>query len=102
MTLKELRISKGLTQGECAEYLGMSTRNYQNYENDPDKVNTTRYNNIFHRLENYGKNTASSVIRNSEEYYTSVVTGSALNALAKTVDKYQKRDSEGLPDWLGW
>ena len=92
MTLKELRISKGLTQGECAEYLGMSTRNYQNYENDPDKVNTTRYNNIFHRLEHYGKNTASSVIRNSEEYYTSVVTGSALNALAKTVDKYQKRD----------
>ena len=32
MTLKELRISKGLNQAQCAEYLGMSTRNYQNYE----------------------------------------------------------------------
>lgn len=92
MTLKELRISKGLTQDECAEYLGMSTRNYQNYENNPDKVNTTRYNDIFRRLENYGKNTASSVSGISEEYFTSVVTGSALNALVKTVDKYQKRD----------
>ena len=92
MTLKELRISKGLTQGECAEYLGMSTRNYQNYENNPDKVNTTRYNDIFHRLENYGKNTPSSVRSNSEEFFTSVVTGSALNALVKTVAKYQKRD----------
>lgn len=92
MTLKELRISKGLTQGECAEYLGMSTRNYQNYENNPDKVNTTRYNDIFRRLENYGKNTASSVSGISEEYFTSVITGSALNALVKTVDKYQKRD----------
>ena len=92
MTLKELRMSKGLTQGECAEYLGMSTRNYQNYENNPDKVNTTRYNDIFRRLENYGKNTASSVRGNSEEFFTSVVTGSALNALVKTVAKYQKRD----------
>lgn len=34
VTLKELRISKGLNQAQCAEYLGMSTRNYQNYEND--------------------------------------------------------------------
>ena len=33
VTLKELRISKGLNQAHCAKYLGMSTRNYQNYEN---------------------------------------------------------------------
>ena len=37
VTLKELRISKGLNQAQCAEYLGMSTRNYQNYENDAAK-----------------------------------------------------------------
>lgn len=92
MTLKELRISKGLTQSECAEYLGMSTRNYQNYENNQDKVNTTKYNSIFHRLENYGKNTVSSIVSNPEEYYTSVVTGTTLSALVKTVAKYQKRD----------
>lgn len=42
VTLKELRISKGLNQAQCAEYLGMSTRNYQNYENDAAKANTLR------------------------------------------------------------
>ncbi len=42
MTLKELRISKGLTQGECAKILGMSARNYQNYENNNAKVNTAK------------------------------------------------------------
>ena len=42
MTLKALRISKGLGQAECAAYLGMSVRNYQNYENDPKKANTAR------------------------------------------------------------
>lgn len=31
MALKELRISKGLTQVECANYLQMTVRNYQNY-----------------------------------------------------------------------
>ena len=35
MTLKDLRKSKGLNQAECAKYLGMTTRNYQNYENNP-------------------------------------------------------------------
>ena len=34
MTLKELRVLKGLSQNECAKYLGMTTRNYQNYENN--------------------------------------------------------------------
>ena len=30
MTLKELRIKKRLSQQQCANYLNMSTRNYQN------------------------------------------------------------------------
>ena len=34
MTLKQLRILKGLGQQECADYLGISRRNYQNYEYD--------------------------------------------------------------------
>ena len=34
MKLKELRISQSLTQTECANYLGVSLRTYQNYEND--------------------------------------------------------------------
>ena len=32
--IKELRIKKGLSQQQCASYLNMSTRNYQNYENN--------------------------------------------------------------------
>ena len=37
MDLRELRISLGLTQLECANYLKMSLRNYQNYENNITK-----------------------------------------------------------------
>lgn len=55
VTLKELRISKGLNQAQCAEYLGMSTRNYQNYENDAAKANTARYHAIYQKLEIYGQ-----------------------------------------------
>ena len=51
MTLKDLRVSKGLSQAACAAYLGMSTRNYQNYENDPKKANTAKYNAIYQKLE---------------------------------------------------
>ena len=55
VTLKELRISKGLNQAQCAKYLGMSTRNYQNYENDAAKANTARYHAIYQKLESYGQ-----------------------------------------------
>ena len=34
MTLKEIRKYKGLTQSECAIYLGISLRSYKSYEND--------------------------------------------------------------------
>ncbi|NMA05023.1 MAG: helix-turn-helix transcriptional regulator, partial [Acholeplasmataceae bacterium] len=37
MSLKELRISKKLTQVQSAKYLGMPLRTYQNYENDESK-----------------------------------------------------------------
>ena len=32
MTLKQLRKQKKLTQVECAKYLGIPVRTYQNYE----------------------------------------------------------------------
>ena len=59
MTLKQLRISKGLNQAECAQYLGMSTRNYQNYENMDDKKNTARYHAIYQKLEGYARENLS-------------------------------------------
>ena len=93
MTLKELRISKGLNQAQCAEYLGMSTRNYQNYENDAAKANTARYHAIYQKLESYGQPVVSvSLPSQTTEFHTNVVTGTGLQALANSVAKYGKRD----------
>lgn len=93
MTLKELRISKGLNQARCAEYLGMSTRNYQNYENDAAKANTARYHAIYQKLERYGQPDVTAAVPSQiPEFYTNVVTGAGLQALANSVAKYGKRD----------
>ena len=93
MTLKELRISKGLNQAQCAEYLGMSTRSYQNYENDAAKANTARYHAIYQKLESYGQPVVSvSLPSQTTEFHTNVVTGTGLQALANSVAKYGKRD----------
>lgn len=93
VTLKELRISKGLNQAQCAEYLGMSTRNYQNYENDAAKANTARYHAIYQKLESYGQPIVSvSLPSQTTEFHTNVVTGTGLQALANSVAKYGKRD----------
>ena len=93
VTLKELRISKGLNQAQCAEYLGMSTRNYQNYENDATKANTARYHAIYQKLESYGQPVVSvSLPSQTTEFHTNVVTGAGLQALANSVAKYGKRD----------
>lgn len=93
MTLKELRISKGLNQAQCAEYLGMSTRNYQNYENDAAKANTARYHAIYQKLESYGQPVITATVSSqTPELYTNIVTGAGLQALANSVAKYGKRD----------
>lgn len=97
MTMKELRVSKGLSQSECAEYLGMSTRNYQNYENDPARANTARYNAIYQKLEAYGNHTSAAAdVRQSDRYHTNVITGADLQALTRIVGGYQKRDCFAL------
>ena len=93
VTLKELRISKGLNQAQCAEYLGMSTRNYQNYENDAAKANTARYHAMYQKLESYGQPVVTAAVPSQlPEFYTNVVTGVGLQALANSVAKYGKRD----------
>lgn len=95
MTLKELRISKGLNQSECAEYLGMTARNYQNYENDLGKSGTARYNAIYQKLEAYGR-TVGSGSEKVGEYHTNVVVGENLRLLTRRVAGYQKRDCFAL------
>ena len=91
MTLKQLRISKGLNQAECARFLGMTTRNYQNYENDVKKTKTAKYNAIYKRLEAYAS-AVSAIVVAGEEFHTNVVTGMGLQALSRRVAKYKKRD----------
>lgn len=92
MTLKQLRISKGLNQSECARYLGISLRSYQNYENDASKINTSRYNAIYNQLKNYGVQTENIKQVESERFYTNVVTGEQLKSFYDKVKGYKKRD----------
>ena len=54
MTLKELRISKELTQSQVASMIGISLRSYKEYENDTSKVNSIKYNYIFNELSKIG------------------------------------------------
>lgn len=54
MTLKELRKQKKLTQVECAAYLGVPSRTYQNYENDSSKEGSMKYTYMMQKLEQYG------------------------------------------------
>lgn len=90
MTLKELRISKGLDQGECAKLLGLSRRNYQNYENIASKVNTAKYNAIYKQLEAYGMDKTISVFH--MDFNTKVVTGEGVQRFSHKIAGYQKRD----------
>ena len=50
-TLKELRIEKGLTQKQAADFAGISLRSYKSYENEPEKQGTIKYNYMLERLE---------------------------------------------------
>ncbi len=54
MTLKDLRKQKKLTQKECAEYLGIPLRTYQNYETEDRKASTIKYEFMVRKLEEYG------------------------------------------------
>lgn len=92
MTLKDLRIKKGLTQSECAKIFNMTTRNYQNYENDESKINTVRYKLIYNQLDNYSLNNTSSIITPSTNFKTNVMIGTAIKSLYKNVLKYNKRN----------
>ncbi len=54
MTLKELRKHKKLTQAECAKYLDIPLRTYQNYEMDFSKATSMKYAFMMQKLEKYG------------------------------------------------
>ena len=54
MTLKKLRKAKKITQAECAKFLEIPLRTYQNYENDPSKCDSIKYQYMLDKLEGYG------------------------------------------------
>ena len=54
MLLRELRKEKKLTQVECAKYLGIPIRTYQNYETDESKASTMKYTYMLQKLQQYG------------------------------------------------
>lgn len=49
--LKQMRISKKITQKEAATLLGMSLRSYKSYENDENKFGTPKYDYMLDFLE---------------------------------------------------
>lgn len=51
MTLKELRKQNKMTQAECAKYLGIHIRTYQNYETDKFKSSSMKYAFMMQKLE---------------------------------------------------
>ncbi len=54
MNLKELRLSKNITQSTAASLAGISLRSYKSYENDPSKVDTIKYKFLIETLNKYG------------------------------------------------
>ena len=54
MTLKELRISKNLTQKQVADMVGISLRSYKQYENEDGKKDTIKYKYIYDQLNRFG------------------------------------------------
>ena len=89
MNLKELRLSKGLTQKECAKYLNISLRSYQIYENDLSENKSTKYTMIFNKLQSY---TSDDVTKEELHFYTNVISNNNLLFLYEKVKTYKKRD----------
>lgn len=54
MTLKELRKQQNMTQKECADFLGIPLRTYQNYETDIKKVQSLKYRFMIDQLQRTG------------------------------------------------
>ena len=52
-TLKQLRLSKKLTQQEACDILSVSLRSYKEYENNEKKAGTFKYRSMISELEKY-------------------------------------------------
>lgn len=79
---KELRLSKKLTQQQCAEVLGVSRRTIINLEGDNTDTHSDKYHRYLHLLQNQGGPT----------FHTSVLLGRELTTLSEIASSYRKRD----------
>lgn len=78
--LKDLRLSKKLTQEDASVLLGVSLRSYKTYENDLSKSNTLKYRYMFEMLEKH--------VTLDEEH--GILTLEDIKAACKTVlDEYE-------------
>ena len=66
MSIKELRINKGLTQNEAAKLVGLSLRTYQNYEYGASTRDMFKINNIIKILNEYQKYSEDKGIANEK------------------------------------
>lgn len=53
-TLRQKRLEKGLTQLDCAKFLGIPIRTYTRYETDEKKIGSFKYSVMMEKLEAYG------------------------------------------------
>lgn len=67
MKIKDLRLSKNLTQTEAANLIGLSLRTYQNYESGASHRDTFKINNIIRVLKEYEKYSETKGILSLEE-----------------------------------
>ncbi len=92
MTLKELRLSKDLTQEQAAILSSVSLRTMKAYENSATLVDTPRYNAIYKALERYIPSKPMETLLYRGKFYTNIQMGVDLIPFANKVYKYQKRD----------
>ena len=69
MSIKELRINKGLTQNEAAKLVGLSLRTYQNYEYGASTRDMFKINNIIKILNEYQKYSEDKGILSTKEIF---------------------------------
>ncbi len=67
MTLKELRIFKGLTQEQAAALCSVSLRSYKSYENEKSKADTIKYRYMLTVMEEFNKTDETHGILSIEE-----------------------------------
>ena len=63
MNLKELRISKGLTQSDASKITKIPLRTYKRYENDLSYSSTFKYQQIYQLIKNYGSGSQNKHVK---------------------------------------